>query len=324
MQQLANADHYAWFLPLWTKSGPLGVLWETLLSFSPAGEFAMFEYADAMDWKGWPAAVSAALAGWGLWQLLRRRSELGAVGWSWAPIALVVPVVSALSFSTLVTPHYVPGRVDQTLFPIFALITAVGITSVRPSSLRLALGIALLAIGLVNKSSFYTDYSTLGFAGADREMAEVIRARLRPGDVILCTSLTRASLEYYLRDETVPILSFPRDTARHLGAQNDWRLLEDPDWLRREAGVVLAAARAASGPQGRLFLARARSGVMIVGFGKTRSVNDALKPGALRLNFGVDELENLGRFAQTGTKDVIWVSLNRLHLASAGAAEKSR
>jgi len=137
--------------------------------------------------------------------------------------------------------------------------------------------------------------------GGDREMARRIAARWRPGDVVLTTSLTRASLEYYLaREARDPVfVSFPRETAGHLGSQNDARWLADRAALLREAEAAVGAARARLGPGGRVFLVRARS-----------EVNTPLKPGPLARRFGLPRVEHLGHFGQAGTGTLVELSLH--------------
>ena len=127
---------------------------------------------------------------------------------------------------------------------------------------------------------------------------------------MLCTSLTRASLEYYLRraGADVPILSFPRTTARHLGAQNDRKLLADKPGLVKEAGIVLDRARALAGARGRLILVRAES-----------TVNDPLLPGSLNRRFRVHIESRLGSFVQAGTEETVFVTVNLLRVSDANA-----
>ncbi len=304
LRQSDNANHYAWFAPLWEKFGPLGAIVNTFRSYSPAGELVMFEYRGATDWYGIPAAGMASLAVFGLVALIRRRAELGRVAWVWVPLFLLVPMASAVSASFLATPHYVPGRVDQMMFPAYALLAAVGMSALRPVALPPVLGAAVLVVCVLTKGDFYTDYREYRFRGGDRALATVIGRELEPGDVILCTSLIRASVEYYLRDFEVKILSYPRETAGHLGAQNDLRWLAADPGLAAEFGLVIEQARAAAGPRGRLFLLRVN-----------RVVNEKITSEALYRHFSIRQIESLGRFAQVGTRETVDVTVHRLKLA---------
>jgi hypothetical protein len=302
-RQLANEDHYAWFLPLWNQFGALGALWNTVLCYSPAGGYLMFDHRGEVAWGVWPAAGALLVVVFGAFSLAARRGELGALRAAWVPISLCLPMLTALGASLWMTPHYVSGRVDQMMYPAYALLFGAGAAQFRPRALQGGLAIALVAAGLVGKSFYATDYRQHDFRGAERELAGAVREMLAPGDVIVTTSLSRASLEYYLRDLDVEIVSYPRETAAHLGAQNVLRLIADPKALAREAQAVIETARTRAGPQGRLVLLRSRL-----------NMNDVLGPEQLHRNFSIELLEKRGRFAQSGTKDWIWLSLHRLRL----------
>jgi hypothetical protein len=311
LDQVANRYHYAWYLPLWKEYGLLGAAFNTLKSYSPAGSFIIYENVGALEWYGVPAIVSTSFAVWGAIVLARKRGEISLVGAVWLPAACVVPMAAAFAVSSILTPHYVPGRVDQMMFPCFALLAAVGLAALDPAWLRRAIVPMFLAVAIIGKGSLYPDYREFGFDGTDADLAEAVLGELRPGDVVLCTSLTRASLEYYLRraGADVPIFSFPRTTARHLGAQDDLELLADKPGLVKEAGIVLDRARALAGPRGRLILVRAAS-----------TVNDPLMPGSLKHRFDVHIKSRLGSFVQVGTEERVFVTVNLLSGSGSNAA----
>ena len=305
LTQLHNPDHYAWFLGDWERLGPTGVAVRTLRSFSPGAEYVkFFGIEQYLAWRGWPTLATAALAAWGGVELARQRKVRGRVGAFWPAVFLLVPTGLALVVSSWLTPHYVPGRVDQLMFPAYALLVGAGFAQLRPAPLRIVAAVALVACAGWTRWSLYPDERDPRFyvsggvrhevtlAGGDRAMARRIVQRWRPGDVILTTSLTRASLEYYLdRDGRSPrFVSFPRETARHLGSQNDERWLAAPQALVAEADAALAEVRGQLGPGGRLFLVRVRA-----------TVNGILKQEPMTRRFGFVQLEHLGHFGQAGT-----------------------
>jgi hypothetical protein len=311
LAQLENPDHYAWFLADWEEFGPAGVVVRTLRSFSPSVEYAKFAGIEQyVRWGGWPTWGVVALAAWGAVALVRERRSGDA---AWPVVFLAVPVVGAVLVSSLLTPHYVPGRVDQMVFPAFALLVGAGLAALRPPVLAGVAGVAILAIALTTKWTLYpTDqgqrfYRTGGETvivdvdGGDRAMAREIAARWRPGDVILTTSLTRASLEYYLdRDGRAPrFVSFPRDTALHLGSQNDARWLADRAALVREADAVVAEVRARLAPGGQVFLVRVRS-----------EVNTPFRDGPMARRHGFARVESIGHFGQTGAGALVELSVH--------------
>jgi hypothetical protein len=126
------------------------------------------------------------------------------------------------------------------------------------------------------------------------------------GDVVVTTSLSRASLAYYLGRLGVDarFVSYPRETADHLGSQNDARLLADPRALVAEADAVLAEARALAAPDGRVFLVRVRA-----------RVNGPLEDAAVQRH-GFERIEALGNFSQVGTSETSEVLLYRPRAAA--------
>ena len=183
------------------------------------------------------------------------------------------------------------------VFPGFVLLVAAGVVVIRPIALRYLVLVGLLVCSGIGLKQHYHRYPTL----SDRALAVAIARRARPGDAVLCTSLTRASLEYYLRrfGATVEIFSYPRDTAEHLGNQDDIALLRDPTRLREEARLVEQKIKAAGGPNARFFLVMTAGRVngflheVLIASGRSRT------------------LENVGRFRQAGTGQPVIVALQQ-------------
>lgn len=296
--QLGNPDHYAWFLFYWKFFGPSGVVENTFLSFSPGAEFLTYaDIGDAAVWRGRPALGVLLLAAVGLYAQVAHFRRRGLVLALWPLILLALPILTALAASVVVTPHYVPGRVDQMMFPAFALLVGAGLANLRPTLLRFGAAAAILVIATLTKLDLYPDYQEQpGLQGSERVLAARIAERWAPNDAILCTSLTRAPLEYYLgrAGVTARFISYPRDTAAHLGSQNDARLLSRPKALAREARAVALEARSLIGSEGRLFLIRVPTPV-------NRLLTDDRVAGPL----GFRLVENLGRFKQYGTGNPI-------------------
>ncbi len=300
LAQLQNQAHYSWFLPYWHDYGVWGSLWRTLESFAPGGPQP--PYVALQGWREWGQVVTvvfAAIAGLGMLRVIRRprpnappRASIGLLlSFVW------IPLIAALAASTLLTPNYVPGRCDQLVFPGFVLLVAAGVAVIRPRALRYLVLVGLLVCSGVGLRQHYHRYPTL----SDRALAVEIARQARPGDAVLCTSLTRASLEYYLRrfGATVAIFSYPRDTAEHLGNQDDIALLRDPARLREDAGLVERDIKAAGGPNARFFL------VMTSG-----RVNGFLHE-ALIASGRSRTLENVGQFTQAGTGQPLIVALQQ-------------
>jgi 4-amino-4-deoxy-L-arabinose transferase-like glycosyltransferase len=306
--QLGNSDHYAWYVMRWQKDGLLGALMNTLRSYGPAGSMVMYARAGGVQWHGVPAIIAAGFAAWGTITIARRAREIDRVSALWLPVACFVPIAASLFVSSILTPHYVPGRIDQMMFPCFALLAAVGLAALKPAGLQWAIVPAFLAVAIIGRASLHTDYRKYGLDGAEAALAEAVLAELRPGDVILCTSLTRAPLEYYLQraGTDVPILSYPRSTAFHLGSQNHRRLRADKPGLLAEARVVLEQARATAKPKGRVILLRT-----------SNKVNAFLERDPLQRRFGIRQEDPRGLFKLSGTKEFVWLTVN--HFEASGS-----
>ncbi len=312
LDQLGSRDHYAWFVPYWEGAGLSGIVVRSFLSYSPGEEYMIAAGMGKLAmWRGWPTLGVTLLAAFGAWRLALRWRRCGLVDALWPSAYLVVPIGSALIVSSWLTPHFVPGRVDQMMFPAFALLVGAGVAGVPSASLRVVVVAAIVAVAGVSRLIPPDEYRPLSIPidgvrqkfrpqGGDRELAARVAERWRPGDVILCTSLTRASLEYYLRRAGIEasLLSFPRDTAEHLGAQDDARWLADRPALAREAAEVVAQARALAVAHGRIIVVRVQS-----------PINESLKDAAWKRRFGYQQVEHLGHFMQIGVGALIEVAI---------------
>jgi hypothetical protein len=313
LEQLDNRDHYAWFVPYWEEAGLWGIVLRSLLSYSPGQEYMLAAGMGKLEtWGGWPTLGVAALAAFGGWRQALRWRRCGLVDALWPSAYLVVPIGSALIVSSWLTPHYVPGRVDQMMFPAFALLVGEGIEGLRSALPRVAVVAGIVAVAgwsMLDPPDQRPLTIPVGGVrqkfrpeGSDRELAARVVDRWGPGDVILCTSLTRASLEYYLRRAGIQanLLSFPRDTAEHLGAQNDARWLADRPALAREAAEVMAQARQLAGENGEIIVVRVHS-----------RINGLLRDASLERRFGYAQVDHLGHFMQIGPGALVEVAIYR-------------
>ena len=155
--------------------------------------------------------------------------------------------------------------------------------------------IVLSAVGL-------TDYYGKYPGNGDRAISKEISQQAQADDAVLCTSLTRAPIEYYLRrfETPIKIFSYPRDTAMHMGNQNDAALLANPQDLLEEASAVEQDIRKACGHDARVFL--------VLNMSKVNGYlhHHFIESGRTRV------IETLGKFTQAGTGQPIVVILLRL------------
>jgi hypothetical protein len=181
------------------------------------------------------------------------------VGIRWLLMCLCIPLAAALGASCVVTPNYVPGRSDQMVFPFFVLLVAAGLSVIRPAVLRYAVFTVLLAFSAVGLRNYYNSE----LPPSDRALAQAIAAHAAPGDAVLTTSLTRASVEYYLGRgrASVRFFSYPRSTALHLGNQDDAALLENLDRNQDDIRLLKKEIKQQCGEHARVFLVLAETPV---------------------------------------------------------------
>ena len=236
LDQLDGPDTYSWFEPIWERTGVARSLLHTFQALGPGGTYLS---------EGWPTPRVGALTLVGLVLVIlgAQRAPL------WFSALLCLPIATALCLSFHVTPHYVAGRVDQMMLPAYTLLAGAGLVSVRiPARLLrwtvVAVAALPLAAGIIVRPEQWPQASDGAVEGLDRELAQELVRRSQPGDTVVCTSLSRAPLEYELDQHGVGLrlLSFPRSTAEHLGGQDDRVLLAEPSLLAAEVEGVLAAA----------------------------------------------------------------------------------
>src|SRR5262249_45674156 len=151
-------------------------------------------------------------------------------------------------WSALGEPIAMPGRTDFFLLPGFLLLVGAGVAAAG-ARLRLAtvpLLAAAAALATVLRPRQAAAFDEGGWLAP-------LQARLRRGDVVVCTDLTRLAAEYYLTATGATLLSYPADMAVELAHFND-------DWYARhvdahaEAATTVAAARAALSQHGALWV----------------------------------------------------------------------
>ena len=299
LAQLENKGQYNWFLPIWKQLGVWGSIVTTLVSFAPGTPQPLYVFGSKMAPSWVSIFLFSGLAVLGLARVVRRLR--GGVVLSpqvgWLVSLVCIPAACALLASRLVTPHYVPGRIDQLVFPAFVLLVGMGLTTLRPVVLRYAALATLLVFSALGLRQYYGNQPPKG----EQALAQAIAARAQPGDAVLCTTLTRAPIEYYLGRLGVPVtlFSYPPDVAQHLGNIDEITLLKDPARLVEDARRVEQEIKAAGGPHARFFLVLS-----------DEPVNRFLRDELVTLG-GSKLLGRLGRFRQTGVNVRMDLSLRQ-------------
>jgi hypothetical protein len=183
--------------------------------------------------------------------LFSKKYDQWKTGVGWLAVYCFIPLLCAAIVSLLRSSIYISGRTDQLVFPAFCLLTAVGIQQFRPVFLRYAVIILIMFFSLF---TLY-DYYRIDLKPGNKIIAQAIKERLVPGDTILCTSLTRASLEYYLREEKPRphFYSYPPSKSRSTGGQDVSRLLQNQTKLAEDAKMLFNEVKNNSS-SGRCFI----------------------------------------------------------------------
>lgn len=257
--QLQGVDTYSWYAEVWAKTGPWSALLRSLDSIGPLGQYFPGTKTPPLRWlqiAGLSALFVAAAGAWIEWRDRKHAARLP------MGLAFALPIVTSIALSCWLAPHFVPGRVDQMVLAPLLLLVGAGLNAVCPrgkdgrwwlSVAALVTLAAALLLGPHDEADAARDAGAreargerLGeeALGTETSIMDALAARARPGDRLICTSLSRAPLEHLLkgRGAALELISFPRSTGEHMGGQEDALLLADPPALEREAAAILEAS----------------------------------------------------------------------------------
>lgn len=242
LTQVDRMGYLSWLQRLWEELGPVGVLQVTGMAYIQGPPWT--QYASVPIFPGWILAFAGLLVvclfsvGPTLFKCLRTRAlwtsdPQWVVGW-----CLLGPLALAFVASLLLRyPNYIPGRTDQMVYPLFLIILAHGFRNIPlPLFRNVAVFFVFLSFYVGHSFYFLYPYTQGARAASDRIVAS---APTEPP--VLFTSLTRASLQYYLHRKNYkgPFVSYPRHFAQHLGNHRPEVLLSEPEVLEKEAFEVL-------------------------------------------------------------------------------------
>lgn len=229
-RQLQNSEKTIWWMrAYWSPWAPL----QELGAFTPFGWRApLIELPSAG--RAWPLLTLAwcipALVA--MWRTGPHRAHARFLA-AFVVLGLVLPA----AWSAWDRPVIMAGRTDFFLLPFFLLLVAAGLGALGGWARRTSAGV-LVAAGLA------ASVVALGQAPRryERVWLDVLRDHARPGDVAICTTLTRLGAEYGLEGSGLALLSFPRDMAWELAHYNEAWYREHLD-AAAEAEAVVAEAR---------------------------------------------------------------------------------
>lgn len=136
-------------------------------------------------------------------------------------LAVIVFLVGGLLgpylYSLKQAPLYLAGRTDFGLFPYWCLLVGYGFCQIPWRAARLSLLIVFIGMaGIIDARLLINDDPV-----SERDGILYLQKQTKPGDIILCTGLSRPSFEYALYDRVLTFRSFPRDMEIHLAHLNE-------------------------------------------------------------------------------------------------------
>ena len=173
-------------------------------------------------------------------------------------------------------PIYFPGRYTIVALPALALLLGWEFADAVPVRWMAAAACLVMLSLLVKQWSARQEmlenseiYSSYDYS--DKYAAEELAGRVRPGDEIIFTGLSRASIEYYFqrfhRDRDIVMVSYPAENAQHVGWDN--QKVDDATLNTEAQGIVQSLATskpartiwvvAGTSPADRILFQRLRS-----------------------------------------------------------------
>lgn len=232
-QQVADAGRVTWWMAYyWSPWNPV----LSVASFVPLGRVPPFTDLSGLPSPWWCLPVALWIAPLALGALGggpgRRHGRFLA---AWIVLGLAAPAIS----SGLWRPFYVPGRIDFPLLPAFLLLCAAGLWRMRAS-----VRAGLLAVMLATSAAAIVGSWRRPPERLESEWTDILRAEVRPGDVVVCGPLTLPQARYTLGDSDLTFLSVP-------SALQDQPAIFERSWYRAHLdleadarGVARSAAQA--------------------------------------------------------------------------------
>ena len=144
---------------------------------------------------------------------------------------LLLNLVFPYLYSLIIRPVYLAGRTDFAFLPFWCLATGYAISRVKypfpisQQAKKRQRNLNYLLCGFFVITGFLTIIEET-FVHAKSEKSEIslisyLSQHGKSGDEILCTGLSRPTLEYYLKPKGFHFSSYPKDMAHHLAHINE-------------------------------------------------------------------------------------------------------
>lgn len=173
-------------------------------------------------------------------------------------ILLVLPILLPIVVSFTIRPIYLVGRYEVVVFVAYAMLVGRGLEALISSTVRTrrAAGFAAATLWVACAALCLTVSHRAQMSTDEKQLAEWIRSRVGPTDVVILPGFTRAVPEYYLTRWSVSCtrLSFPEEVAEHPGWFNSDKTLRDAEKTQAEAAVLARNVGEAVPSGGRVYL----------------------------------------------------------------------
>lgn len=226
----------SWILYFWEKTGPQWAFLKTFEAFFSGGEFMAFgkiPYGRVL-----PCLFLVFLLGYALVPKFKRDPSASGLRMTdsfslkYLLCYLLVPILIPYLFS-FYRPLYIPGRYDMIVFGAFCLLVAVGFSKMPKKILIPAFTVFFLMMSL-NLGAYYFLRPP---RQENKQMAELLKEKAKPDDLLLFTGLTRAPIQYYLGDTFTQFKTwhFPNNV------ENNFGYFDYPHYLKQKDAVVKEA-----------------------------------------------------------------------------------
>lgn len=212
LAQMQNSERtIAWIRAFWSPWSIAG----TFSAFIPGGFNPPYLQLPAFPWRLQAINGLLFLVVFALGCLAARRERdhraLSAL------VFLFGGLLGPYCYSLFHSPIYLAGRTDYGLFPFGCLFVGYGMSRIPWRAAQWALLVWFIGIAVIIDARFVLREDPV----SERDGILYLQKQIHPGDVLLCTGLTRPPFEYALADRGLIFQSFPRDMETQLAHLNE-------------------------------------------------------------------------------------------------------
>ncbi len=185
----------------------------------------------------------------GVGAVIRKKGSMREAAFGWVWLMMGVGIGSVYLYSWLVQPVYLVGRSDFFVVPFWCMLTAYAVVN----SWRgwKVYGWMVFMVGMSVAVVVVMHWEAADYREDDA--VRYLRQRGEPGELVVCTGLTRPTMEYYLKPQGFRFLSFPLDMEDHLAHFNERWYFENVE-VGEEAEKTVEAIKERIEPNERVWI----------------------------------------------------------------------